>query len=202
MKPGQQTKGYLIVNLCNGHSHVRTIHRLVLETYVGPCPEGMQCRHLNGNQFDNRFENLCWGTPSENVRDTIQHGTYNNKAMTKRNLSHFEEKVLRVCHHDFGGLSIEEAAKKLECSPQTIKSALKHAKKKAPTLFPILTPQHQAILLMYDKHMSRASIAAALGISKQELHKEIAFLRKHKFLWNRKPDQYDPILDNKVKEKF
>jgi DNA-binding transcriptional regulator LsrR (DeoR family) len=55
---------------------------------------------------------------------------------------------------------------------------------------------------MYDKHMSRASIAVALGVTEQELHKEIAFLRKHKFLWNRKPDQYDPLMDNRVKKRF
>ena len=123
-------------------------------------------------------------------------------AMEKRVITQFEEEVLRICHHDFGGLSIEEAAEKVECSPETIETALKQIEKIAPQLFPILTPQHRAILLMYDKHMSRASIAVALGISEQELHKKIAFLRKHKFLWNRKVNQYDPLMDSRVKERF
>ena len=122
--------------------------------------------------------------------------------MTKRILSHFEEEILRACHHDFDGLSIEETAEKTECSLETIEITLKRIEKIAPQLFPILAPQHRAILLMYDKHMSRASIAAALGISEQKLHKEIAFLRKHKFLWNRKVDQYDPLMDSRVKERF
>lgn len=122
--------------------------------------------------------------------------------MEKRILSHFEEKVLRACYHDFEGLSTKEAAEKTECSLETIEATLKQIEKKTPQLFPILTPQHRAILLMYDKHMSRASIAAALGISEQKLHKEIAFLRKHKFLWNRKVDQYDPLMDSRVKERF
>jgi len=122
--------------------------------------------------------------------------------MAKRNLSHFEESVFRLSHHEFDGLSINEAAKKIGCFPETVKLVLKRVEKKAPQLFPILTPQHQAILLMYDKHMSRASIAVALGISPQKLHKEIVFLRKHKFLWNRKPDQYDPLMDGRVKIKF
>ncbi len=122
--------------------------------------------------------------------------------MEKRILSHFEEKVLRACHHDFDGLSIEEAAEKLECPPEAIEHILKQIEKIAPQLFPILTPRHRAILLMYDKHMSRASIAVALGVTEQELHKEIAFLRKHKFLWNCKVDQYDPLMDNQVKRKF
>ena len=122
--------------------------------------------------------------------------------MEKRNLSHFEEKLLRLIHHDFDGLSIKEAAKKVGCSPETIETMLKRVEKLAPQLFPILTPQHRAILLMYDKHMSRASIAVALGVTEQKLHKEIAFLRKHKFLWNRKVDQYDPLMDSRVKTKF
>lgn len=122
--------------------------------------------------------------------------------MIKRNLSHFEEKLLRLVHHDFEGLSTKEVAEKLECPPETIETTLKRVEKKAPQLFPILTPQHRAILLMYDKHMSRASIAVALGVTEQGLHKEIAFLRKHKFLWNRKVDQYDPLMDSRVKRKF
>ena len=120
----------------------------------------------------------------------------------KRILSQLEEKIIRLVHHDFDGLSVEEAAKKLGCPPESIMSALKQIEKLAPQLFPILTPQHRAILLMYDKHMSRASIAVALGISEQDLNKEVAFLRKHKFLWNRKMDQYSPLMDNNVKTKF
>ena len=122
--------------------------------------------------------------------------------MKKRNLSHFEETIIRWHHHDFAGLSLEETAHRVFSTVPELKQKLKEIKKKAPQLFPILTPQHRAILLMYDKHMSRASIASALGISKPMLNKEITFLRKHKFLWNRKMDQYSPILDGQVKERF
>lgn len=122
--------------------------------------------------------------------------------MKKRNLTQLEEKIIRLVHHEFGGLSTAEAAEKMELSPDEIKLILKQVRRKAKQLFPILTPQHRAILMMYDKHMSRASIAVALGISEQELHKEIAFLRQHKFLWNRKMDQYDSSMDGHVKTKF
>jgi len=122
--------------------------------------------------------------------------------MKKRNLTQFEEKTIRLCHHDFEGLSTAEAAKKLGCPPESIMSALRRIKKKAPQLFPILTPQHRAILLMYDKHMSVASMAKGLGISGDKLERKITFLREHKFLWNRKPDQYDPSMDGFVKERF
>lgn len=72
-------KGYYRVNLKNNKSKsgfsTEPVHKLVLETFVGIRPNGMVCRHLNGNSLDNRLLNLCWGTPQENVRDSMKHGT-------------------------------------------------------------------------------------------------------------------------------
>lgn len=54
---------------------VRCVHELVLTTFRGPRPEGMEARHLNGIKADNRLENLMWGTPLENAADRAAHGT-------------------------------------------------------------------------------------------------------------------------------
>jgi hypothetical protein len=51
------------------------VHRLVLDAFVGPCPEGMEARHLNGNSMDNRLENLAWSTHAVNMADKFRHGT-------------------------------------------------------------------------------------------------------------------------------
>lgn len=51
------------------------IHRMVLEAFVGPCPPGMQCRHLDGNTRHFWLSNLCWGTPKSNCEDKVRHGT-------------------------------------------------------------------------------------------------------------------------------
>jgi hypothetical protein len=59
----------------NGEKIYLPIHRLMLETYVCPRPEGCVCRHLNGNPSDNRIENLSWGTPRENYDDMKRHGS-------------------------------------------------------------------------------------------------------------------------------
>jgi hypothetical protein len=32
-------------------------------------------RHLDGNKLNNALENLAWGTPQENSRDMVGHGT-------------------------------------------------------------------------------------------------------------------------------
>lgn len=77
IKPGF-VSGYFQVGLFNKSKQYcrfnKMVHRLVLETYVGSCPTGMECRHLNGNKQDNRLENLCWGTHEENEKDKVQHG--------------------------------------------------------------------------------------------------------------------------------
>ena len=52
------------------------LHRLVLLTFVGPCPAGLMCRHLDGNPANNRADNLAWGTSAENSADALRHGTH------------------------------------------------------------------------------------------------------------------------------
>lgn len=52
------------------------VHRLVLEAFVGKCPIGKECLHVNGDKHDNRIENLRWGTHIENTKDKRIHGTH------------------------------------------------------------------------------------------------------------------------------
>ena len=51
------------------------VHRLVLLAFVGPCPVGMQCAHLNGIPWDNRLINLKWVSMEENQGHRVAHGT-------------------------------------------------------------------------------------------------------------------------------
>jgi len=69
--------GHMHVMLsCHGKAIGRLVHRLVLETFVGPCPPGMECRHFpDDDKRNNRLDNLQWGTPKENAQDKIIHGT-------------------------------------------------------------------------------------------------------------------------------
>ena len=70
--------GHLSVNLSkNGITKTYRVHRLVLEYFIGPCPVGMECRHLDGNPHNNRLDNLKWGTRTENQQDRKLHGTNN-----------------------------------------------------------------------------------------------------------------------------
>jgi len=74
MKPNDN--GYMTVTLSdNGKQKKRLVHKLVLEAFVGPCPEGMQTRHLKNDKLNNRLDNLKWGTLQEQVEDRKKHGS-------------------------------------------------------------------------------------------------------------------------------
>ena len=76
-KPSVTQDGYLRVWLWNnGKQYPRRVHRLVLETFIGPCPEGMQGCHFDGTRTNNRLSNLRWDTRSGNQFDAVRHGTH------------------------------------------------------------------------------------------------------------------------------
>jgi hypothetical protein len=50
--------------------------------FVGPYPEGMEIRHLDGNPENNALENLKYGTRSQNIQDQIRHGVHHFKSKT------------------------------------------------------------------------------------------------------------------------
>lgn len=46
----------------------QSVHLLVLYTFVGPRPSGMQCHHIDSDRANNRLSNLEWVTTQENVQ--------------------------------------------------------------------------------------------------------------------------------------
>lgn len=76
LSPGIGSHGYPCVSLCRGGKATSIcVHRLVLESFIGPRPKGMEACHNNGDREDNRLENLRWGTRVENADDKRRHGT-------------------------------------------------------------------------------------------------------------------------------
>lgn len=70
------TNGYPSVMLSReGGKKFCTVHRLVMLAFVGPCPDGQEVAHADGNRLNSRLENLRYATRLENVADAIAHGT-------------------------------------------------------------------------------------------------------------------------------
>lgn len=85
------------------------VHRLVALAFLGPRPDGMQIRHLDGNKMNNQVQNLTYGTVAENNRDKIAHGT-TSKGIKNPKVKLAEIEVLRVFRSK-GVLSADEVAK-------------------------------------------------------------------------------------------
>jgi hypothetical protein len=85
-------RGHAFVSMTSesGEHKAVYVHRAVLETFVGPPPEGKPfALHNNGNSRDNRLENLRWGDNRDNSQDKWAHGTQSGAKLT-------EEQVLAI----------------------------------------------------------------------------------------------------------
>ncbi len=69
--------GYPLVNISRSGDKQKpvTVHILVLTAFCGPCPNGMECLHADGDRTNSNLSNLYWGTRAENMQDSIRHGT-------------------------------------------------------------------------------------------------------------------------------
>ena len=75
LKPSSGQWGHKRVYL-KGMPGLQLVHRLVLEAFVGPCPDGMEaCHGPDHDPSNNRLENLRWDTHSANMRDRAKNGT-------------------------------------------------------------------------------------------------------------------------------
>ena len=73
--------GYFFVTLQKGgKGHIRSVHSLILITFVGPPPPGHECCHGDGIRSNCTLINLRWGTRSENMLEKYRHGYSNHKA--------------------------------------------------------------------------------------------------------------------------
>lgn len=76
-RPNKQ--GYQTVSLWNGCKKrwFPRVHQLVLLSFVGPCPTGMEvCHFPDHTKTNNRLSNLCYGTKKENGQQGIEQGVY------------------------------------------------------------------------------------------------------------------------------
>jgi hypothetical protein len=104
----------------DGRNYLRFVHRLVLEAFVGPPPDGMTGRHFpDRNPTNNDIINLQWGTQKENCKDRDIHGTtccgeIHPKAVLT------EEIVLQIRHLAADGATYAELSERFGCQNGTL----------------------------------------------------------------------------------
>lgn len=78
LQPGVDRLGYSFVILSmEGIKTQMYIHKLVMQAFVGDCPDGYEVRHMDGNPSNNNLNNLRYGTHSQNMLDKNKHSTGN-----------------------------------------------------------------------------------------------------------------------------
>jgi hypothetical protein len=120
-------RGYQCVTLSSGKLRARRkVHRLVLEAFVGPCPEGMVTRHYpDRDQTNNRLANLSWATETVNQQDRVEHGTHmrgerNNKTILTEEQA---REILAIKNWPRG--SIVAKAQEYRISPSAISNLIR-----------------------------------------------------------------------------
>lgn len=96
LNSSSQKSRYPSVSLWKDHKLSQfQVGRLILTTFVGPCPDGMECCHNDGNPKNSSLENLRWDTPKANNADKKVHGTHLQGSQLKwAKLT--EEDVIRI----------------------------------------------------------------------------------------------------------
>jgi hypothetical protein len=69
------SNGRAVVSLNKpGVQELRLVHQLMMEAFVGPCPDGQEVCHEDGNGLNNVLDNLRYGTRQSNADDRIRDG--------------------------------------------------------------------------------------------------------------------------------
>ena len=118
-------QGYKIASIsCNGKRFQKKVHRLVLLAFVGPCPDGMQTCHQDGDRANNSLKNLRWGTGSDNMADAKRHGTFPVGSKAIHSIL-IEADIPVIIEKINVGMSIADVAKTFGVNRQVVSAILR-----------------------------------------------------------------------------
>lgn len=114
VRPSFVKNGYGIVILQNcGKKKTTRIHRLVAEAFIGPCPDGLQVNHKDGNKRNNLASNLEYVDRVGNMQHAAKMGLL--KGPGTRGTGHAgtkltEQNVLDIRSYLAKGFTVKQAA--------------------------------------------------------------------------------------------
>lgn len=117
-------RGYLYHGLRrDGRNLPVTVHKLVLQAFVGPRPEGMEACHRDGDRTNNSLSNLRWDTRRANTDDRTAHGTCpHGEGHYLAKLTEERVREMRRLHAE--GWGYKRLAKEFKLNESTARSAV------------------------------------------------------------------------------
>ena len=86
------------------------VHRLVTEAFLGPCPEGKEVNHKDGDKWNPCLSNLEYLTRGENQRHAYRTGLKSAKGQKAGSVKLTEVEVRQIRHRYANGESQRELA--------------------------------------------------------------------------------------------
>jgi hypothetical protein len=97
---------------------VLKVHILVCEAFHGPRPNDIQiyALHWDDDKLNNHYNNLRWGSRSENAKDSVRNGKYSNNYQTGEDVKNSkltEQAVLDILEN-FENILVGNKSRKIE----------------------------------------------------------------------------------------
>jgi hypothetical protein len=92
-------------------------HKLIAETFLGPCPDGQEIDHIDADPLNNAISNLRYVTASENILQSVKRG---HRGSNRWNAKLTEERVkaIRLMWED--GWTVKEISSQLLVSESSV----------------------------------------------------------------------------------
>ena len=111
--------GYFTVSLYGNNTKTTVkIHQLVMQVFVGPCPEGMEVCHGDGNPQKNHLGNLRYDTHQANMQEAETTGLPKGCISMRRFFT--DEEALEIRHARAAGRTLAALAQERKVSITTI----------------------------------------------------------------------------------
>jgi hypothetical protein len=120
---------YIYINLYKNYkTKAFEVHRLVLEAFIGLCPQGMDGCHNDNDTENNFIGNLRWDTFKNNMKDKIKHNTNNVAFGSNHGNSKLKDNKIKEMRklYDEGKLILQEIANKYNIALSTTWRIINH----------------------------------------------------------------------------
>jgi hypothetical protein len=119
-------------NLENGYREVcffdakhnrktKLIHQVVCDAFLGPCPDGYEINHKDGDKRNNHLDNLEYVTPSQNIRHALETGLMVPARGTQISTSVLTNRQVRRIRERFkNGASMSDISRRLKIGLTTV----------------------------------------------------------------------------------